>query len=91
MSCKNSANFAEFLFKKNWSPLRAVINNASNLAGENFDLATDQALVKLFSLVFWTGIENIDYTNNFPVLCNANNAMNEINNLINVLYNLSAN
>lgn len=87
----NLGNSRSFLFKKKWYPLRAVINNANNLAGENSDLTTDQALVKLVGLGFWTRIENVDYTTNFPVLCSELNTMNEINKLINVLYYLSTN
>ncbi len=79
-----------FLYKNKWYPLRAIINYASHLEGGNSDLTTDQAIVRLVGLGFWTRIENIDYTNNFPVLCNENNIVNEIKKLINVLYNLSS-
>lgn len=85
----NLGKMRSFLYKNNWYPLRAIINHASNLAGENSDLTTDQALVKLVGLGFWTRVENIDYTNNFPVVCNE--TVNEINKLINVLYYLSSN
>ena len=87
----NLGNTRSFLYKIKWYPLRATINHSRDLAGENPDLTTDQALLTLVNLELWVRIAEINFANNFPLPIDFDNTTVEVKKLINILYDIMSN
>ena len=84
----NQGESRAFLYGRRWYPLRAVVNTAANLAGQNNDLTTDRALVELVYRVPYTRIKEIIFNNEFPVEMEEHEIMQEVVLIKNVLVEL---
>lgn len=85
----NQGNIRAFLYKNKWYPLRAIVNHAAQLAGEDNNLTTDQGLVRMVYLNMWLRVCDIDFNDNHPVEVNQNLIASEVRNLSNILYHLT--
>ena len=85
----NGENLYCFLFDNTWYPLRAVVNHASNLAGENHEYTKDTALVKMHELFDYIKVKQVAVENNILVNLNTNEKLEDINYLANMIKKLS--
>lgn len=79
-----------FLFKNKWYPLRAAVNRACEIAGQEHDLTTDRALVKLAFLGLWTRIQKINFQNQLPVEIAIHEKLNEIKKLADAITGIAS-
>lgn len=85
----NRDNLYCFLFENTWYPLRAVINHASALAGENLKYTKNDALVKLVEICDYVKVKQVVIQNNTLVHLNTQEKLEEINDLANIIKKLS--
>lgn len=84
----NIGNVRAFLYKNHWYPLRAIVNNARNEAGEE-ELTSDRGLVELAYLLSYIKVEDKEFNNNFPIKIDNQNRLVEINYLANLITELT--
>jgi hypothetical protein len=83
----NLGEIRAFLYGKNWYPLRAVVNYAKDLAGEE-ELTTDRALVEFVYLGFNLRVKDVNFINAFPVQLNEPEIISEAHKLTKTLERL---
>lgn len=59
----NGENLSCFLFENTWFPLRANVNHASQLANENIEYTTNDALVKMHELFDYLKVKQVTVQN----------------------------
>ena len=74
----NQGNIFCFLHKDKWYPLRALINYASGLSGDNIEYTKDRAMVKIHEFLDYVKIEQIEIQNDFLVSLTIDEKMEEI-------------
>lgn len=85
----NGENLYCFLFHNTWYPLSAVVNHASNLAGENHQYTKDAALVKMHELFDYIKVKQITVENQILVDLSTPEKLEDINYLANMIKKLS--
>ncbi|MCR9062882.1 MAG: hypothetical protein NXI00_02890 [Cytophagales bacterium] len=85
----NGLNLHCFLFEKTWFPIRAVLNHASQLAGENKEFTTNNGIGELHKLLTFVRIQTVHVQNNKLVDVSSEEAFNEINHLANLIISLT--
>jgi hypothetical protein len=84
----NLGNNRSFLYNKKWYPLRALVNRARALNGEN-EVTTDRALLNLSITLDYVRIDEVSFLNNLPVDLNQDEVMIELNNVVSILKSLT--
>jgi hypothetical protein len=84
----NLREHRSFLFKNKWYPLRAVVNRAMQISGEN-ELTTDRALLLLSQLLHYTRIDEVVFKEYFPVPIDQSQKMAELKKVSSILSDLT--
>lgn len=81
MAFNNGENLFCFLYQNTWFPLRAIVNRASHLAGENHDYTKNEALVKMHELFDYVQVKQVHVQNNILVNLTSEEKFEEIRKL----------
>lgn len=84
----NLGNNRSFLYNKKWYPLRAIVNRARAINGEN-EATTDRALLNLCIVLDYIRIDEVSFVNNLPVEINQDEVMIELKNVVTILKSLT--
>lgn len=84
----NLGSNRSFLFNKRWYPVRSTINRAREINGEA-ELTTDRAQIELCTILHYTRIDEVRFSNNRPVLINQVETIDEIKKISIILTSLT--
>lgn len=85
----NNGSHRSFLYQNNWYPLRATVNRARQIAGED-ELTTDRALWQLSQILDYIRIDEVVFEGNFPIVISQYEKMAEIKKVSSILNDLTA-
>ena len=88
MQFNNGENLYCFLFENTWFPLRAIVNNASQIANENIEYTRNDALVKMHELFDYVKVKQVNVQHNILVHLTTEEKMDEISELTNLIKEL---
>jgi hypothetical protein len=89
MDFNNGENLYCFLYEKTWFPLRAIVNQASQLANENIVYTKNDALVKMHELFDYVKVKQVNVQNDILVNLTTEEKFEEIEKLSKMIHKLT--
>jgi hypothetical protein len=83
----NNGSHRSFLYQNKWYPLRATVNRARQINGED-ELTTDRALLQLALTLDYISIDEVVFEGNFPIIISQSEKLSEIKKITSILNDL---